>query len=273
MKTLDTLTLGFIGGGNMAEAIVKGLLDQNIISADRIVVSDPSAARLEVFSHYFKTRTSADNARVIGSADIVILAVKPQMIASVLEPVTREFRKDQIVISIAAGIRSNKINALCSDIPVVIRVMPNTPALVGKGITALCRGARADEEHLGLASALFNAVGKSFVVDENSMDAVTAISGSGPAYMFYWLEAMLAAAKDAGFSPEQSRNLVYGTFEGAIALAENSDDSPEVLRQRVTSKGGTTEAAVKVMADHNVATIIGDAVKAAIERSRELSEA
>ncbi len=263
-------TIGFIGAGNMAEAIVKGLLEKKVVEPSSLTLSDPSDARRE----YFKSQglnTTTDNAALAQQADVVVLAVKPQVMASVLEPLREHFRAGQLVISIAAGIRTEKLDAWCGGRPVIVRVMPNTPALVGRGVSALCAGPRAGEREMGLARALFDSVGTTLVVEETQMDAVTAISGSGPAYVFHWLEAMLTAARQQGFDEATARKLVYGTLSGAAALAEGSTEGPDVLRARVTSKGGTTEAALQVMQERGFAGIMADAVEAAAHRSRELS--
>lgn len=262
--------MGFIGAGNMAEAMVKGLLEKKVVEPSRLTLSDPSDERREHFRNQ-GLNTTTDNAALVREADIIVLAVKPQVMASVLEPLRRDFRAGQLVISIAAGIRTEKLDAWCGGIPSIVRVMPNTPALVGRGVSALCSGPRAGDEAMTLAASLFKAVGTTLMVDEAQMDAVTAISGSGPAYVFHWLEAMLAAARQQGFDEATARALVYGTLSGAAALAEGSTEGPDVLRQRVTSKGGTTEAALRVLQERDFAGIMAEAVEAAARRSRELS--
>lgn len=269
-----TMTLGrvgFIGAGNMAEAIVRGLVARGVVQADQVIVSDPSEARRALMADGFGVRATGENNEVVEGSDIVVLAVKPQMMAQALEPVAALFRADQLVISIAAGLRTETLDTFCGRIPAIIRVMPNTPALVGQGVSALCAGPRAGASHLALAETLFATVGTTVRVEESMMDAVTAVSGSGPAYVFYWMESMLKAAGDLGFSPAQARQLVYETLSGAAALAKASEEPPEVLRARVTSKGGTTEAAVNHLESARVRDHLADAVKAAAERSRALS--
>lgn len=269
--TTDLGTVGFIGGGNMAEAIVRGLVARGVVPAAQVTVSDPSEVRRTLLADGFGVRATASNEEVVGNARIIVLAVKPQMMAQALAPVAAGFRADQVVISIAAGLRTDTLDALCSRIPAIVRVMPNTPALVGQGVSALCAGPRAGAAHLALAETLFATVGTTVRVEEDMMDAVTAVSGSGPAYVFYWMEAMLKAAGDLGFAPAQARQLVYETLTGAAALAKASDEPPEVLRARVTSKGGTTEAAINHLESTRVRDHLADAVKAAAERSRALS--
>lgn len=264
--------IGFIGAGNMAEAIVRGLITGNVVPPGRIMVSDPSADRRNLLASTFGVQATDDNRKVIESSDIIVLAVKPQVMGAALAPVADAFRSTQLVISIAAGLRTETLDGFCHHKPAVIRVMPNTPALVGRGVSALCAGPRAGEEHLALAETLFAAVGSSLRVEESAMDAVTAVSGSGPAYVFYWMESMLSAATALGFAPATARQLVYETISGAAALALSSPDSPEVLRAKVTSKGGTTEAAIKSLDHHQVREHMAEAVMAAARRSKELSQ-
>jgi pyrroline-5-carboxylate reductase len=271
LKTWEEVRVGFVGAGNMAEAIARGLLDRKLVGADRLIVSDPSADRRRYFAESLGIRATDDNAAVVSVSDVIILAVKPQVMGQATGPVAPAFRHDHLVISIAAGIRTEKLDAFCGGIPAVVRVMPNTPALVGRGVSALCAGPRAEAAHLDLAEKLFASVGTTLRVQENAMDAVTAISGSGPAYVFYWMEAMLKAAGELGFDAHAARQLVYETLSGAAALAVSSAESPEVLRARVTSKGGTTEAAIRSLDSDGVASALIKAVHAAANRSRELS--
>lgn len=256
----------------MAEAIVRGLISGKVVSPEDIMVSDPSTDRRNLLVQTFGVRATEDNRAVIGSSDIIVLAVKPQVMGEALAPVSDAFRAGQLVISIAAGLRTETLDAFCQHIPAVIRVMPNTPALVGKGVSALCAGPRAGDEQLALAETLFASVGSTLRVEESAMDAVTAISGSGPAYVFYWMEAMLSAAASLGFAPDTARQLVYETISGASALAIASTETPDVLRAKVTSKGGTTEAAIKTLDHHLVREHVAEAVMAAARRSKELSQ-
>ena len=264
-------TIGFLGAGNMAEAIVQGLLHKKLLPADKLTVADPSDGRRDLFIRRFAVHATADNAAVLAACDVVVLAVKPQMMAAVLEPLRALWRTDHVVISIAAGIRTAKLDAMCGGVPAIVRIMPNTPALVGRGVSAICSGPRAGAAQLALAENIFAATGDVLRVDEERMDAVTAISGSGPAYVFYWMEAMLKAAREHGFDDSTARSLVYGTLAGAAELAKSSADAPDILRARVTSKGGTTEAAIRLLDERNVGTALVDAVHAAARRSKELS--
>lgn len=271
MKKLEKCRIGFIGAGNMAEAIVKGLLDRSTVAHAQLVVSDPSPHRLSLFTKQYKINATADNAEIVKGSDVVILSVKPQMMAAVLEPLRGQFRAEQLVISIAAGIRTEKLDEACKKVPAIVRVMPNTPALVAMGVSAICSGPRSKNDHIMLAESLFASVGSTLRVREEQMDAVTAVSGSGPAYVFYLMEAMLDAAQQQGFTEEIARQLVYETVKGAAALADQSEETPEVLRARVTSKGGTTEAAIRVLNEHSMSEVVVKAIDAAARRSKELS--
>jgi len=271
MKEMDKIRIGFIGAGNMAEAIVRGLINCKLIGPDRITASDPSDSRRKLFADSFGVAVTEDNLAVVRAADVIILAIKPQAMTDVLTPLRDGFSAGQLVISIAAGIKTGKLDTLCGGKPSIIRVMPNTPALIGKGVSALCLGPRAMMEHMQTAEALFASVGTTLSVEETAMDAVTAISGSGPAYVFYWMEAMLKAAADLGFDSETARKLVYETMAGSASLAAASTDTPDVLRARVTSKGGTTEAAVRTLDEQGAGEALISAIHAAAQRSRELS--
>jgi pyrroline-5-carboxylate reductase len=272
MKAIESLNIGFIGAGNMAEAIIRGLIERRVLSPSRIMVADTSVERRKLFSESFGVAATPDNLEVVTSSDVIILAVKPQVMASVLSAVKDSFKSPQLVISIAAGILTKTLDAGCGSKPAIVRIMPNTPALIGRGISAICPGPRAEAVHVNITERIFASVGSTIQVDESAMDAVTAISGSGPAYIFYWMEAMLKAAREAGFDHETARTLVYQTFIGASQLADSSADAPETLRARVTSKGGTTEAAIRTMEESHVGSSIEKAIQAAARRSRELSQ-
>jgi len=272
MKSIESLNIGFIGAGNMAEAIIRGLIERRVFSPSRITVADTSSERRKLFSDSFGVTATPHNVEVVSSADVIILAVKPQVMASVLAAVKDSFTSSQLVISIAAGILTKTLDEGCGSKPAIVRIMPNTPALIGRGLSAICLGPRATAVQMTIAERIFKAVGSTIQVDESAMDAVTAISGSGPAYIFYWMEAMLKAAQESGFDPETARTLVYQTFIGASQLAVSSTETPETLRARVTSKGGTTEAAIRTMEESHVGSSIEKAIRAAALRSRELSQ-
>ncbi|MCX7010234.1 MAG: pyrroline-5-carboxylate reductase, partial [Kiritimatiellaeota bacterium] len=232
--------LVFLGAGNMAEALVSGLMACNRWARDRVVVSDIAAERRTLFAEKFNVTALNDNAAAVAEASVVVLAVKPQMLAEVLAGIRAALPADALVISIAAGITTTKIENLLGGRMRVVRAMPNTPALVGCGVAAICGGHNAKSTDLDTAENLLSATGEVVRVEETAMDAVTAVSGSGPAYIFYLMEAMLEAARQMGLSGDVARKLVYTTVKGSAELIMQHGLPPEELRARVTSKGGTT---------------------------------
>ncbi len=260
----------FIGAGNMAEALVKGLRSSGV-PASQIVVTDVREERLAYFRNSFGVSAMTDNCAAVRGADAVVLAVKPQQFSSVLEPL-RGVAPNALFISIAAGITTKRIEAALGANTRVVRVMPNTPALVGAGVSAVCAGSVATQGDVALAMRLLGAVGATVRVDEAQMDAVTAVSGSGPAYVFLVMEAMEQAGVKLGLAPEVARELVLDTVAGAAKLALDSGRTPAALREQVTSKGGTTEAALRVMGERDLAGVFSAALAAAAARSKELAE-
>lgn len=266
--------LGFIGAGNMAEALIRGLIDKGVYTADEIAITDVSADRTALLGRQFGVVTCGSNGALVRECAVVLLAVKPQVVAAVLEEVKNDSRPDQLFISIIAGTRSAKIeNGLRNagnEKPRLVRVMPNTPALVGLGVSGICAGANATTEDLQTTESICNAVGITTRVDESLMDAVTALTGSGPAYIFYVIEALIEAGVKVGFTPEQAHGMVLQMVLGAATLAKNSDKSPQELRRAVTSPKGTTEAGVTVLDQERVKEIFARTVEAAERRGKEL---
>ncbi len=260
----------FIGAGNMAEAIVSGMVAGDFCAPEKIVLTDIRPDRLGDLKDEYGVSTSADNS-VVENAEIVVLAVKPQVMMDVLSEIAPVLQEETLLVSIAAGISCSKIEAELEGERRVVRVMPNTPALIGQGAAAIAAGAHADEADVEVAEAILQCVGLTVRVDEKELDAVTALSGSGPAYVFYLLEAMLDAAEEMGLEKETARVLALQTVEGAARLMKDSGESASALRERVTSKGGTTEAAIHTLNDENVKGAIQKALKAAYDRSVELS--
>jgi pyrroline-5-carboxylate reductase len=261
--------IAFIGAGNMAEALIRGLLAAKIVPAGQLIVTDVRPERLAFFQTTFGVRGLADNAAAMAAADIVVLAVKPQQMTNVLSALGS--RRSALVVSIAAGVTTGRIERELGGQPRVVRVMPNTPALVGAGAAGLCRGRFATEEDWVTAEAILGAVGITVRVEESLIDAVTALSGSGPAYVFHVAEAMIQAGVATGLSVDVAKRLTLQTIFGAAKLMVESGEAPEVLRKKVTSPGGTTEAALKVMAERKLVEIFGEAIQAAARRGRELS--
>jgi pyrroline-5-carboxylate reductase len=266
-------TIGFVGSGNMAEALIKGIVAAKINSPERIHVSDVRAERLTQMAGTYGVTCYEDNAALVQQAETVVLSVKPQKMDEALASVREAVTAEKLIISIAAGIRVAKIAAALGDVAIV-RVMPNTPALIGAGASALYANEKAGPR-LDTALAIFAAVGKAVVVeDEGLIDAVTAVSGSGPAYFFLLMEAMTQAGVKLGLPEDVANDLVLQTAKGAGLLAVEADkggESPALLRRKVTSPGGTTEAALKVFGARGFEGFVAEALTAARDRSRELS--
>ncbi len=262
--------IGFIGGGNMASAIIGGLIKQGL-PVDHITVVEPWAEAREKLNADFGITAHERPGPALSHAGTVVWAVKPQTFKEAALQ-TRLHTQQALHLSVAAGIRSDSIaHWLGSER--IVRAMPNTPALVGKGMTALFAraGATAQDRHI-INRVLAPTGDVLWVADEVQLDAVTAVSGSGPAYVFYFIEAMTEAGAEMGLSREQAHRLAVGTFVGAAELAHRSSEPPEILRQRVTSKGGTTFAAISRMEQNDLKTQFIQAMRAAQQRARELGD-
>ena len=257
----------------MGEALVAGLVRSGHWKPSQITVCDVRHDQLASLQLRYKVKASIDNRRSVRNANVILLAVKPQHMKPVLEDLGPVIRKTQLVLSIAAGIPTKFIEKFLAKRVPVIRIMPNTPALVGLGMAALALGRAAQETHEHLARAIMETVGSVVTVSEKEMDAVTAVSGSGPAYVFYLAEAMRDAGVELGLAPHVADLLVRQTVKGAGALLSQSHEEARTLRQRVTSPGGTTEAALKIMEKARMRSIISKALRRAADRSRELSRA
>jgi len=263
--------LGLIGAGNMAEAIVRGALTAPTpVGAASISVADPSPARRKVFAEELGVAALEDNGAVIKRSDLVVLAVKPQVLDDVLSGVGPLLGSEKLVVSIAAGVPIERIARRCADRARIIRAMPNTPMLVGRGMVALSRGPAADDDDARRVRELFGACAAVIEVTETKMDAVTAVSGSGPAYFFYLVEALIEAGVTAGLNRDEAVAMAETTFVGAAELLASGDWPAAELRRRVTSPGGTTAAAISSFESDEFLNMVGRAVRAAAERSREL---
>ena len=264
--------LGFIGAGNMATALVKGLITSGLYPSDQLMASDKNEEQLRKVSDQFGLKVYASNKDLVSECRNVLLAVKPQSIREVLEGVKEEIKDVNLIISIAAGIPLKMIQSILeSDIP-LIRVMPNTPALIQKGVSAIAPGQHSTKEHMDIARGIFEAVGKTVIVQEEMMDAVTALSGSGPAYVFRVMECLVDAGERLGLEEKTSLLLVMQTVLGAAHLANESEKSLSQLREMVTSPGGTTEAGLAVFNEKGLDHVIQEAVKAACLRGVELGK-
>jgi pyrroline-5-carboxylate reductase len=264
------MNITFVGGGNMATAMVGGLI-KNGWPAEAIYVVDIDAEVRERLARDFKVKVAPALDALSATAECVILAVKPQQVRECAQALLR-FLGSQLVISIAAGIRLSELARWLGNHQKIVRVMPNTPALERAGISALCATPVVTDDERARAEKVMSAVGTTLWVDEGRMDAVTAISGSGPAYVFYFIEALEQAAVDLGFQPADAQRLALATFAGAIRLAQASTESAAGLRARVTSRGGTTERAIAVLETEKVRAAVVRAARAAAERSRQLGD-
>lgn len=270
-------SIAFLGAGSMARAILSGLLQPGIEIDGGIRATNRSAERaaeLEglpgVRSYATDTDATANRSAVAG-AKVVVVAVKPAMVPDLLREIADALDPGTVVVSVAAGVTVATFESLLPESVAVIRSMPNTPAVVGRAVTGIAAGTRSTDEDLALAVSLFETVGDVIVVPEEQIDALSTISGSGPAYVFFLIEQLTATAIDKGFTPEQAALMVEGTFRGASELLAASDDDPAELRRRVTSPKGTTERAIAVLEEAHLAEVFGRATDAALARARELA--
>jgi pyrroline-5-carboxylate reductase len=266
-------TITFIGGGNMAASLIGGLIADGW-EADRIRVAEPDAERRRLLHERYAVRSGPDNRAAVQEARVVVLAVKPQILRDVAEGIADAVTENRpLVISIAAGVRESDVQRWLGGEAAIVRTMPNTPALVQSGATALYANPRVTDEQRDLAESVMRAVGLTqWVPDEASLDTVTALSGSGPAYFLLVMEALEQAAVELGMEPAQARLLTLQTAFGAAKMALESTDSPAELRRRVTSPGGTTERALQVLEQGGLRALLREAIEAAQARSVELAD-
>lgn len=260
--------IGIIGAGNMGKALISGILSARLIDAQDLVVSDLNLSLLRQLKKQYKIQAVRNNSEIVKKTSVIILAVKPQVIDGVLNEIGDKFTPAQTIISIAAGISTKHIEKFIPKRVAVVRVMPNTPALLKEGASAISGGSSAKEENIQAAQKIFKAVGKVFRVKEELMDAVTALSGSGPAYIFFLAEALINSGVKLGLSRAVSEGLVQQTLLGAAKLA--LQDNPTTLRKKITSPGGTTEAAIKYLQKQKFSQTLIKAVEIAARRSKEL---
>jgi pyrroline-5-carboxylate reductase len=267
----NKLKISFIGGGNMATALIGGLAGK-LTAGSNIHVVDPNSAALDRLRQQFGVSSAPQVDAAIANSDVIVLAVKPQQMREVAAAL-RPHVSNQLVLSIAAGIRASDLSRWLGGHGAIVRTMPNTPALIGQGITGMVALAGVSAAQREAADAIMRAVGATVWLDDEALiDPVTAVSGSGPAYVFYFIEAMQQAALEMGLSLEQGSQLAVATFTGAAQLASQSAEPVGLLRERVTSKGGTTYAALTSMEDSGVKQAIIAAMKTAAARGRELGE-
>ena len=270
-------TIGFIGAGNISEAIIKGILSAKLVPPSRVIASDKDSGKLASLAEKYEIRVMSANSSVVKDSDVVVMAIKPSDMIEVLLEVAKDFGKRKLLISVAAGKRTKYIeDALIRGglkiLPPIIRAMPNTPALVKAGATGVFAGEGATKDDLDIACRIFSSIGEVAVVeDESVMDAITGVSGSGPAYVFLFMTAMMDAAEKNGLSRDDAKKLVIQTTLGAAKLAKESGTELFELIRMVSSPGGTTVAGLKVFEESGIRKIVEKAIDAAIKRAKELS--
>ena len=263
-------TIGFLGAGNMAEALIRGLVRGGHFPADRVIASAPRAERRDELTRQYGIQAYASNLELARRCDVLVLAVKPQILPKVLREIAAEVRKDALVVSVAAGVDTTTIEELLPG-QRVVRSMPNTPALVGAGATAISAGKAATDDDMALARFVFDSVGLTVTLDESQLDAVTGLSGSGPAYIFLILEALADAGVKVGLSRRNAQRLAAQTVMGSAKLLLDTDEHPGKLKDMVTSPGGTAIAGLHTLEQGGLRTTLINAVETATKRARELS--
>jgi pyrroline-5-carboxylate reductase len=263
-------TIGFIGAGNMAEAMIRGLVRGGHVPAHRIAASAPRRERLDELAARYGIVTTLDNRETARGASLAVLSVKPQILDKVLREVGEVLRPGTLVVSIAAGVDTEAIEGAVADGVRVVRAMPNTPALVGAGATAISPGRHASEADLAAAKAMFDAVGITVVLDEHHLDAVTGLSGSGPAYIFLILEALSDAGVKVGLSRRNAQLLAAQTVMGSAKMLLETEEHVGRLKDMVTSPGGTAIAGLHTLEEGGLRTTLINAVETATKRAREL---
>ena len=265
--------IGFIGGGQMARALAEGFLRAELLEAGQLIASDPAAAAREAFAAAIDgARVTADNAQVVAESQVIFLAVKPQYIGAVLDELSGRITADHLVVSIAAGVRLAVLAEKLGEGQRLVRVMPTTPALVGQGASAFALGGAATEQDAALVQRLLQAVGMAVRLDEKLLDAVTGLSGSGPAFVFVMIEALSDGGVRMGLPRHVATALAAQTLRGAAEMVLTGSDHPGVLKDRVASPGGTTIAGLQALENGSLRATLIAAVEAATRRSIELGE-
>jgi pyrroline-5-carboxylate reductase len=270
VSLLAAHSIGFVGAGNMAEALIRGLVRGGHVPASRVVASAPRRDRLDELAKAYGIDVSTDNREVAKRCGLVVLSIKPQIMDKVLREIGDVVAAGTLVVSIAAGVDTETIEEALGEGVRVVRAMPNTPALVGAGATAISPGKHASEADLAAAKALFDAVGITVQLDESHLDAVTGLSGSGPAYIFLILEALADAGVKVGLSRRNAQRLAAQTVMGSAKMLLETDEHPGRLKDMVTSPGGTAIAGLHTLEEGGLRTTLINAVETATKRSREL---
>ncbi|MDC3415254.1 pyrroline-5-carboxylate reductase [Aquibacillus sp. 3ASR75-11] len=266
--------VSFVGAGSMAEAIITGMLAKGFLKSNEISVTNKeNKERLERLVNLYQVDSSSDRGKVIKGADIVILSMKPKDIKDALHAIKGYIEPNQIVVSVLAGVSTDYISVELGLNAPVVRAMPNTSATIGCSATAIAGGKYANNEHIEKVKELFQTIGTTAVVDEADLHAITGLSGSGPAYIYYFAEAMEQAAKDAGINEEVAKELIIQTFVGAAQMLKTTKEEPAVLRKKITSPGGTTQAGVETLEKYKSQEALIACIKQAGARSVELGSA
>ncbi len=263
--------IAFIGAGSMAEAIISGMTNSNFVQANKIFVTNrANQVRLNELHKQYQVQCTHDKEKVIADADVIVLSMKPADVKSAIDPIKRYIKPNQLIISVIAGISTDDLSTLIDKNVSVIRAMPNTSASIGFSATAIAKGKRVTVEQIKLAKSLFQTIGTTAIIEEKDMHTVTAISGSGPAYVYYLVEAMEKAAIEAGLDQEIAKSLITQTILGAGEMLKHSGKSAELLRKEITSPSGTTEAGIKTLAKYDFEKAVKECVESARNRSIEL---
>jgi len=268
----DFEKIGIVGGGQMGEALIRGILESELINAEKIMVAEPDADRRRYLAETYSLSVADEANRVADDCPILVMAVKPQILRQVLDSCRHNLSDNHLLISIAAGISIRSLEEWAGEDRKIIRVMPNTPALVLAGASALSANTKASTDDISFAMRIFSAIGTCLEVEEKFLDAVTGLSGSGPGYIFAFIEALIDGGILAGLPRQISEQLVLQTVYGAAKLAMESGEPPAVLRGKVTSPGGTTITGLKVLEEAGFRGAVMKAVQAAAARSAELGQ-
>lgn len=263
--------IGFIGGGKMATAIMKGIINSHLYSSDDIIVSDRNEEALNLLKNNYDVQTTIHNMEVVKKSKILLFAVKPFVLRDVLNEIKPFITKEHIILSIAAGISINTIEEIVGEIP-VIRIMPNTPALVNEGMSAICKGTYANKEVSQIAVKIFNSVGKVVETDEKYIDIITAISGSGPAFYYYIINEIAKAGEKLGLDYETCLKLSAQTAIGSGKMVLNSNTNPEQLIINVTTPGGCTAVGNEILKENKISNILFDTIEKTAQKAYELGK-
>ena len=267
---IENPKIAFLGAGNMAEALVAGIVKGKLSKPEFVLATDISSARLEILKDRYEIQVGDQNLDAVLWADVIILCVKPQVINDVLAEIQSSLSEKQLVISVAAGVSISRIQDIIGQTIPLVRAMPNTPAVIQEGVTALAGCRDLSLERLSVAQKIFESVGQVVVVDETLMDAVTGLSGSGPAYVYLAIEALIDGGVRVGLPRNIAHVLAVQTVLGAAKMVKETNEHPALLKDRVTSPGGTTIAGVQRLEEGGLRATLIDAVEAATHRSREL---